>query len=460
MNKSDTIAAIATGMVTSGIGIVRVSGADALSIASLIFKSKSGKEYNRDYFESHRAYYGFIFDGNNPIDEVLLLYLKGPKSFTAEDTIEINCHGGIHVMKKILSVCLKVGARLAEPGEFTKRAFLNGRIDLSEAEAVIDIINSKNDYSLNNSISQLRGSLFNKINNLRKGILHETAFIEAALDDPEHYSLDDYPEKLRDIVLGFINEINTLINSFNNGKVISEGINTAIIGRPNVGKSSLLNSLVGDERAIVTDIAGTTRDALTEHITISGVNLNIADTAGIRNTDDIVEKIGVNKAYEYADNSNFVILVIDSSDNISEDDINLFKYIEDKNSIVLLNKSDLQAVITDEDIKKYTDKKIIHVSAKNETGLNELSDYIKEQYLSGNILDNTDLIITNLRHKDLLIESLDSLNQVINSIDNMMPEDFFTIDLVNTYECLGKIIGEEVSDDVIKEVFEKFCMGK
>ena len=460
MNKSDTIVAIATGMVSSGIGIVRVSGADALSIASLIFKSKSGKKYNCDSFESHRAYYGFIFDGNNPVDEVLLLYLKAPRSFTAEDTIEINCHGGVHVMNKILSVCLKAGARLAEPGEFTKRAFLNGRIDLSEAEAVIDIINSKNDYSLSNSVSQLRGNLYNKINVLRQGILHETAFIEAALDDPEHYSLDDYPEKLRKIVLELIDDIYILVNSFNNGKVISEGIDTAIIGRPNVGKSSLLNSLVGDERAIVTDIAGTTRDALTEHISISGINLNIADTAGIRDTDDVVEKIGVNKAYEYAENANFVIMVVDSSDYITDDDITLFNYINDKNSVILLNKSDLESIVTDDDIRKYTNKKIIHISAKEETGLSELSDYIKEQYLLGNIDDNSDLIITNIRHKDLLSESLDSLNQVINSIDNLMPEDFFTIDLVNAYECLGRIIGEEVSDDVIKEVFDKFCMGK
>ena len=460
MIKSDTIAAIATGMVSSGIGIVRISGADALSIASLIFKSKSGKEYKEEDFESHRAYYGFIYDKENPVDEVLLLYLKGPKSFTAEDTIEINCHGGVHVMNKILSLCLSNGARLAEPGEFTKRAFLNGRIDLSEAEAVIDIINSKNDYSLNNSLSQLRGKLYDKINDLRQGILHETAFIEAALDDPEHYSLDEYPENLRVKVENYINEINNLIISFSNGKVISEGIDTVIIGRPNVGKSSLLNMLVGEKRAIVTNIAGTTRDALTEHITVSGINLNIVDTAGIRDTEDIVEKIGVDKAFEYADKSNLIIMVVDSSENLNKDDEKLLDYIKDKNAIILLNKSDLDTIISDDEIKKYTDKTIIHVSAKDETGLTELSDYIKEQYLSGNINDNSDLIITNIRHKDLLSESLLSLKQVINSIDSCMPEDFFTIDLVNAYECLGKIIGEELSDDVIKEVFEKFCMGK
>lgn len=460
MIKSDTIVAIATGMISSGIGIIRVSGADALSIASLIFKSKAGRKYNIEDFESHRAYYGFIYNEDKPIDEVLLLYLKGPKSFTAEDTIEINCHGGIHVLNKILSVCLKSGARLAEPGEFTKRAFLNGRIDLSEAEAVIDIINSSNDYSLNNSISQLRGSLYERISNLREKILLETAFIEAALDDPEHYSLDGYPEILREKINDYIDDINKLIKSFSNGKVISEGIDTAIIGRPNVGKSSLLNMLVGDDRAIVTDIAGTTRDALTEKINIEGINLNIADTAGIRETDDIVEKIGVDKAFEYADNSNLIIMVVDSSNHINDDDIKLFNYIKDKNAIVLLNKSDLETVVKEEDIIKYTDKKVLNISAKNETGLSELAQYIKDQYLSGDISDNSELIITNIRHKDLLSESYDSLKQVIISIDNGMPEDFFTIDLVNAYECLGRIIGEEVSDDVIKEVFSKFCMGK
>ena len=460
MIKSDTIAAIATGIVTSGIGIVRISGADAVSIASLIFKSKSGKEINKDAFVSHKALYGFIYDKDEPVDEVLLLYLKGPKSFTAEDTVEINCHGGIHVMNRILSLCLKNGARLAEPGEFTKRAFLNGRIDLSEAEAVIDIINSKNDYSLSNSVSHLRGKLNERIKSLRAGILHETAFIEAALDDPEHYSLDSYPEELRDKVLSFIKENDKLIYSFNNGKILSEGIDTVIIGKPNVGKSSLLNVLVGDERAIVTDIAGTTRDVLSERINVSGITLNIVDTAGIRNTDDIVEKIGVDKAYEYADNSNLIIMVVDSSSELSDDDIKLFDYISNKKAIVLLNKSDLKSAVSDNDIRKYTEKEIIHISAKEETGITELADYIRNQYLSGNISDNSDILITNIRHRDLLAEANESLKQVLNSIDSCMPEDFFTIDLVNAYECLGRIIGEEVSDDVIKEVFEKFCMGK
>lgn len=460
MIKSDTIAAIATGLNPSGIGIVRISGADALSIVSLIFKSKSGNEFNINDFESHRAYYGFIYENDKPVDEVLLLYFKAPKSFTTEDTVEINCHGGVHVMNKIISVCLKAGARLAEPGEFTKRAFLNGRIDLSEAEAVIDLINSKNDYSLNNSINQLRGNLYNKIKSLREKILYDIAFIEAALDDPEHYSLDNYPSELKIKIQDFNKEINDLANTYGNGRILTEGIDTVIIGKPNVGKSSLLNMLVGNNRAIVTDIAGTTRDALTEHVLIDGISLNISDTAGIRDTQDTVEKIGVEKAYEYANNSNLIILVIDSSESMDDDDIKLFDYIKEKNAIVLLNKTDLKIKTDEEIIKKYTDKKIINVSAKEEIGLSELSDYIKSQYLSGNINDNSDLIITNVRHKDLLSEASKSLNHVIESIESKMPEDFFTIDLVNAYECLGKIIGEEISDDVIKEVFSKFCMGK
>lgn len=458
MIKSDTIAAISTGIVTSGIGIVRVSGADAFSIASLIFKTKSGKTF--ESFESHRAYYGFIYDGENVIDEVLLLTLKGPRSFTAEDTIEINCHGGILVMNRILDVCLKNGCRIAEPGEFTKRAFLNGRIDLSEAEAVIDIINSKNDYNLNNSVSNLRGRLFDKIKILREKILNETAFIEAALDDPEHYPLDTYSDELYPKVEEFLKEINSLIRSFSDGKVISEGIDTVILGKPNVGKSSLLNILVGEERAIVTEIAGTTRDALTEHISVDGINLNIVDTAGIRETEDKVEKIGVDLAYEYAEKANLVILVIDSSSDFNDEDIRLLNYINDKKAVILLNKSDLIPKITIDDIKNYSDKKVINISAKEETGIEELSSYIKSEFLSGNIENNESVIITNIRHNNLLLEARDSLLQVKSSIEASMPEDFFTIDFVNAYDCLGRIIGESVSDDVIKEVFSKFCMGK
>lgn len=458
MIKSETIAAIATGMTNSGIGIVRISGDDAFSIASLIFKTKSGKSLNE--FESHRAYYGYIYDGEKLIDEVLMLVLKGPKSFTTEDTVEINCHGGLFVMNRILEVCIKNGCRHATKGEFTKRAFLGGRLDLSEAEAVIDIINSKNELSMMNSTSQLRGSLNEKIKNIRDILLEKTAFIEAALDDPEHYSLDGYLDRLKEDLYPIYNDINELENSFNSGKVVKEGINTCILGKPNVGKSSLMNILVGEERAIVTDIAGTTRDTLTENIVLDGISLNIADTAGIRETEDTVEKIGVTKAYEYADNSDFIIMVIDSSVSLNDEDYNILEYIKNKNAVVLLNKTDLDTVIDEGIISKYTDKKIIPISAKNETGINELSNYIKDSFLSGNINVNDSIIITNQRHKALLTEAKESINNVFDGIDLGVTEDLVTIDLVNAYECLGYIIGESISDDVINEVFSKFCMGK
>lgn len=458
MINSETIASIATGLTNSGIGIIRMSGDDSIEIIKKIFKKKSGNDFNE--FESHKAYYGFIFDNNNPIDEVLVLILKGPKSFTTEDTVEINCHGGLFVMNKILDLCIKNGARLAEKGEFTKRAFLGGRIDLSEAEAVIDIINAESDLSASNSINQLRGKLFEKINYIREIILNETAFIEAALDDPEHYSLDDYPENLRVKINNLCSEIAVLTNSFSDGKIIKEGINTVILGKPNVGKSSILNVLAKKDVAIVTDIAGTTRDALTENITIGGIKLNISDTAGIRNTDDVVEKIGVDRAYKYADEADLIIMVVDSSRNIDEEDKEVFEYIKDKKAVILLNKSDLKSLTDEAEINKYSDKEIINVSALNETGIDSLKKYIQSEFLSGELDYNNNIIITNQRHRNLLSESFDSLKNVIESIDNNMPEDFFSIDLSNAYDCLGRIIGESVEDDIVNKVFSKFCMGK
>lgn len=458
MINSETIASIATGLTNSGIGIIRMSGDDSIEIIKKIFKKKSGNDFNE--FESHKAYYGFIFDDKNPVDEVLVLILKRPKSFTTEDTVEINCHGGLFVMNKILDLCIKNGARLAEKGEFTKRAFLGGRIDLSEAEAVIDIINAESDLSASNSINQLRGKLYEKINEIREIILNETAFIEAALDDPEHYSLDDYPEKLRVTINKLCSEISILTNSFSDGKIIKEGINTVILGKPNVGKSSILNVLAKKDVAIVTDIAGTTRDALTENITIGGIKLNISDTAGIRNTDDVVEKIGVDRAYKYADEADLIIMVVDSSRNIDEEDKEVFEYIKDKKAVILLNKSDLKSLTDEAEINKYSDKEIINVSALNETGIDLLKKYIQSEFLSGELDYNNNIIITNQRHRNLLSESYDSLKNVIESIDNNMPEDFFSIDLSNAYDCLGRIIGESVEDDIVNKVFSKFCMGK
>lgn len=458
MIYSETIAAIATGMNTAGIGIIRISGPDTFTIVSKLFRSKNQKKL--DFFESHHAYYGFLYDGKEMIDEILLLPMKAPNSFTKEDTVEINCHGGILVMNRILETVIKYGARAAEPGEFTKRAFLNGRIDLSEAEAVIDVIHSKNQYALNNSLKQLTGKLNEKIKKLRETILFEIAYIESALDDPEHISLDGYPDKLKLKVQDFYEQISLLSDSFRDGKIISEGVNTVILGKPNVGKSSLLNVLVGEERAIVTDIAGTTRDTLEERIQIDDISLNIVDTAGIRNTNDVVEKIGVERAMKYAKDADLVLMLIDSSIPLDDIDYEIFDIIKGKQAVVLLNKSDLKQVINILDIKKYTNNQIIQISAKDETGILEFKNYVKKLFLSGLINYNDEVFITNMRHKDLLCEAGKSLKEVLKSIDNGISEDFYSIDLINAYDCLGRIIGEKIEEDVVNEIFSKFCMGK
>lgn len=457
--KTDTIAAIATAMTNSGIGIVRISGEEALEVANRIFVPKKGTKKVSD-MDTHTIHYGYIKDGDEIVDEVMLLIMKAPRSYTTEDTVEIDCHGGVLVMKKILETVLKHGARPAEPGEFTKRAFLNGRIDLSQAESVIDVINAKNDFALKSSVSQLRGSVLEKIKELRASVIHEIAFIESALDDPEHIDIEGYPEDLRVIVEALLKEVNKLLKTADNGRVIREGINTVIVGKPNAGKSSLLNTLVGQERAIVTDIAGTTRDILEEHIKLHGINLNMIDTAGIRDTDDIVEKIGVTKSKEYLEKADLVIYVADSSTELDENDEEIMESIRDKKAIVLLNKSDLDAVTTKEQLKEKLDKTIITISAKENIGIAELEETIKDMFFQGEVSFNDEIHITNIRHKTALEETRKSLEMVLNSIDCMMPEDFYSIDLMNAYEELGSIIGESVGEDLVNEIFSKFCMGK
>ena len=457
--KSDTIAAIATAMTPAGIGIIRISGEDAFKIIDKIYKSKKGNKL-LSHCDSHTVHYGFIFDGEDKIDEVMVLLMRAPNTYTREDTIEIDCHGGVFVMKRILETVIKYGARPAEPGEFTKRAFLNGRIDLSQAESVIDVINSKNDFALKNSLSQLNGAVLDNIKSIREELLHEIAFIESALDDPEHISLDGYPQKLRIIVEKVITVINKLLNSSDNGRILKEGINSVIVGKPNAGKSSLLNILVGSDRAIVTDIAGTTRDVLEEQINLDGITLNLVDTAGIRDTDDVVEKIGVDRAKQYADSADLIIYVIDSSTELDNNDMEIIEILKDKNAIVLLNKSDLSTITTADIVNKYLDKPIINISAKDRTGIDELECKISEMFLKGEISFNDEVYITNIRHKNSLSEALNSLKLVINSIDDDMPEDFYSIDLMNAYEELGLIIGESVEDDLMQEIFSKFCMGK
>lgn len=456
--KTDTIAAIATAMTSSGIGIIRISGDEAVSITDKIFRRKGGKTLAE--METHTIHYGHICDGEEVIDEVMVLLMKNPRSYTREDTVEIDCHGGVYVMKKILETVIKYGARPAEPGEFTKRAFLNGRIDLSQAESVIDVIQAKNDFALKSSMKQLSGSVSAAIKEIRGEVLHEIAFIESALDDPEHISLDGYPEKLKSIVEEIQKKVEKLLSTSDNGIILKEGISTVIVGKPNAGKSSLLNTLVGEERAIVTDIAGTTRDVLEEQINLNGIILNVIDTAGIRETEDVVEKIGVDKAKKYLSDADLVIYVVDSSTNLDENDFEIMELLKDRQAIILLNKSDLASLTTAEDIYKHVDKKIISISAKEQTGIDDLAETVSEMFFSGKVTFNDEVYITNIRHKTALQEAISSLHLVVQSIESGMPEDFFSIDLMNAYEQLGSIVGEAVEDDLVNEIFSKFCMGK
>jgi len=455
---SDTIAAISTAMSNSGIGIIRICGDEAIEIASKIFRSIKSK--NLMEVKSHTVHFGHIMDGENVVDEVLVTVMKKPNSYTTEDTVEINCHGGVIVVNKVLELVLKNGARPAEPGEFTKRAFLNGRIDLTQAEAVIDVINAESQYALSSAVNQLKGNVSTEIKDIRDKILDEIAFIETALDDPEHYEMDDYGNKLISITNEIKIKLKKLIDSADNGRVISEGIKTVILGKPNAGKSSLLNALLGEERAIVTDIEGTTRDTLEENVKIHGVSLKLIDTAGIRDTEDTVEKIGVNKAKEMAEKADLIIYVADASREFDESDKEILQLIKERKSIVLLNKSDLEEKIDISSIKEYTDSEIISISAKLGTGLEDLEKLIKEMFFNGEIDFNNQVFITNVRQKNDIIEAYNSINMVENSINDGMPEDFFTIDLMNAYEVLGRVVGEAVEEDLVNRIFSKFCMGK
>ncbi len=480
--KKDTIAAIATALSDSGIGIIRVSGPEAVHICNRIFVNPSGKII-LDKVSSHTIHYGYILDTpeigeindwkQHIMDEVMVSVMLAPKSFTTEDTVEINCHGGVLMMQKVLEQVIKAGARMAEPGEFTKRAFLNGRIDLSRAEAVIDVIHSQNEYAMKSSVKQLKGDLSAEIKSMREAIIYEIAFIESALDDPEHISLDGYTERLQKKVTGLLKRLNRLISTADNGKLIKEGIDTVIIGKPNAGKSSLLNLMVGDERAIVTEIAGTTRDILTENIKLNGISLNMIDTAGIRNTQDIVEQIGVDRAKKYASDADLVIYVVDASVELDENDKEIMDLIQKKKTIILLNKSDLESKV-DEDtflniLKEKSDdfsgdnqvkSTIIKTSTKAHTGIEEFEQAIKDLFFSGELEVNNEIVITNMRHKEALMNAYDSISQVQKSLELDLPEDFYSIDLMSAYSSLGYIIGEEVDDDLVTEIFSKFCLGK
>lgn len=459
MFQKDTIAAIATGMTNAGIGIIRVSGKEAIEITDSIFQAKNPNKTLKTT-KSYSALFGNICDGDCVLDEAICLVMKAPNSYTTEDVVEIQCHGGIVMLRKILDLVLRSGARAAEPGEFTKRAFLGGRIDITQAESVMDMIHAKNELAARSSISQLKGSLSIRIREIRSLILNQIAFIESALDDPENYSLDGYTDKLKGRLEEIINEVHHLIGTAEEGKMIKEGIRTVILGKPNAGKSSLLNVLVGEDRAIVTDIAGTTRDTLEEDIMIHGIPLKIIDTAGIHDTVDIVEKIGVDKAMESVNQADLIFYVVDGAKPLDADDTQIMELLKGKKSIILMNKIDVKQVVDKLCITSKIDAPIVEISAKTGEGMEELYKLIQNMFFHGKVSMNDEVYITNIRHKQALIDAEQSLLQVMDSIEQNMPEDFLSIDLMAAYEQLGAILGETLDDDLANEIFDKFCMGK
>ena len=454
----DTISALATALVESGIGIIRLSGEDALSIAEKILRTKSGKPL--DIRESHRIRYGFVYDKEEAVDEVLVSTFLAPKSYTGEDVVEINCHGGVLLMQKIFTLTLKHGARAAEPGEFTKRAFLNGRIDLSQAEAVADLIASKTEAGIQSSLALVQGALGEKIKECRSLILEDTAFIEAALDDPEHISLDGFSEKCAQHTEYILQEIEKLLRFREEGRMLTEGIHTAIVGKPNAGKSSLLNALVGAEKAIVTDIPGTTRDMVEENIRLDGLSLHLMDTAGIRNTEDIVEGIGVEKAKKSIEHADLILFVVDALKEFEKEDEEILSLVQGKKTIVLLNKTDQETVLTKKELEEKTGLPVIEISAKQWTGIKELGEKIRELFFSGSLSFSSELFVHSERQRVDLEEAKRALLEVKNGLSLSLSEDFLSIDLMGAYIALGRILGEEVSEDLVNEIFAKFCMGK
>lgn len=469
--EHDTIVGIASGM-GGGIGIIRVSGEKALSIVGEIFRTKkyvnsdviSCDLWDNEFFlkkDSHTIHYGLIIDDNQSvIDEVMVLLMKAPKSYTCEDVVEIDTHGGPYLIQKILQQLIHHGARLAEPGEFTKRAFLNGRIDLAQAEAVMKMISSKNEFALDSAVKQLEGRVSKYIEEIRQEILHNMGFIEAALDDPEHYELGNFSDELYNMIQKEIVRLQELLDNFENGRMKSEGINTVIVGKPNAGKSSLMNLLLDEERAIVTNIAGTTRDILEEEVQIGNMVLNLIDTAGIHETEDFVESLGVEKAMEYLNQADFIIYVVDISQKFDEADEKIISLLTEKNGVILLNKSDLESCLEEKDLKEKINWDCISFSSKTGDGLKKLEDYISNSFLKGNISYNDQIYLTSVRHREAVEDALQSLKQVLTTIEDGMPEDLYIIDLMDAYQKLGLINGETASEDLVNKIFKEFCMGK
>lgn len=461
MYNDDTIAAISTAPGEGGIGIVRMSGEDSLNILSKIFKSARGKD-TQD-FKSYTMRYGYIVnpDDKKSIDEVIVSFMKAPHTYTREDIVEINCHGGVVPLRRILELTLNYGARLAEPGEFTKRAFLNGRIDLSQAEAVIDMIRSKTDTSMDAALKQLEGKLSVEVKNIRESLLNIMSHIDASIDFPEEGIEDVLYDDLKDSCSDIIGRLDKMIQSADTGKILREGLNTVIIGKPNVGKSSLLNSLLEENRAIVTDIPGTTRDVIEEYLNIRGIPVNIIDTAGIRETKDKVEEMGVKRTKEYFSRADIVILVLDSSEIFSEEDKSIFGLLGDKKAIILINKIDLPLRLDRSEVLKYAgDRKIIDVSIKTGEGIDLLKDEIYNFVYSGEVKNSQEVLVTNVRHKDLLARAKSSLSKAIETLDKKLPLDLISIDINDALEYIGQITGESVREDIIDRIFSQFCVGK
>lgn len=464
--EQDTIAAISTAIANGGIGMIRISGKDAVSVADRVLRLHGGKTLSD--MKSHTIHYGHVYDEDEIIDEVMVTLMRGPKSYTREDVIEINCHGGVYVLKKILELVISRGARLAEPGEFTKRAFLNGRIDLSQAESVMEMIQAKNEYALRSSVRQLSGRLSDEIRNIRSELLHETAYIESALDDPEHISLDGYTVPFKEKLEHIRERLQHLLSTSENGRILKEGISTVIVGKPNAGKSSLLNTLLNEERAIVTNIAGTTRDVLEEQLNLSGILLRVTDTAGIRETKNPVEQIGVEKARESMKDADLILYVVDTSTELDENDMEIMKLLDQTPALILLNKSDLAPKVTAQEMEHQlhafcgseTSFRMISVSAKEGSGMDELEAAVREMFLSCEVKGEDEMYVTNVRHKAALSDALSSVLLVLKSMEDGMPEDVYTIDLMNAYRSLGLILGEEVEEDLVNEIFQSFCMGK
>lgn len=458
MKDFDTIGAISTSIGEGGIAIVRISGDKAKDVVEKIFQAKNGQSIKD--MKSYTMKYGYIIDeNNNHIDEVIVSFMKGPRSFTAEDTIEINCHGGVVATNKVLEQVIKQGVRLAEPGEFTKRAFLNGRIDLSQAEAVIDIINAKTDLSMKSALMQSEGLISKEIRGLREKLLSTIAHIEATVDYPE----DDLEEVTSEMAIRDLDiirkEIKGFIETAEEGKILREGLSTVIVGKPNVGKSSLLNALTKENRAIVTDIPGTTRDVIEEYINISGIPIKIIDTAGIRETDDVVEKIGVERSRAKINDADLIILILDSSNELTEEDKEIINHISNKKYMILLNKSDLNSKITQKDLENINCTNIYNISAKTGEGIDEVRTAIKDMFFKGEISTNN-VIITNTRHKEALLRAYECIESAINTLNYTFAIDLASIDIRNAWTFLGEITGDSLEENIIDKIFKDFCLGK